>query len=206
MNELITGFTTLSNSELVGKADHIIASLSEEPGITYYPTPAPTLVVVKEGMDALNAAMALTDSKPATEQRDSLRPPLIQNLQLLAMNLETTTPGDRAKLAYTGYDLRKIAEHSHQPPAAPGGINVHATGTNGGIKIRCGANPNTNYYQFETTADPVNGPWSNPLTSTSSQKMMADGFTRGTDIYVRVRAANTNGDSPWSEIGSTLVT
>lgn len=205
MNELITGFSGLNNVNLVDKARHIIASLQEEPASTDYPTPSPDLLTLTGAADNLAAALAKTTSVPVTEERNSLRVPLIQYLQLLAMNLETTTPGDRSKLVYTGFDLRKIAEHTHQVPETPLNIQVIATGQNGGFKAKCSATPHTDFYEFETTADPVNGPWSTPIPTTNSQNMHGEGFPRGSDIYIHVRAVNTNGHSPWSEIGDTMV-
>ncbi|MDQ2868922.1 MAG: fibronectin type III domain-containing protein [Verrucomicrobiota bacterium] len=80
--------------------------------------------------------------------------------------------------------------------AAPGTIfgSLKAVGSNNII------------YEVEWALDPMAGPWTAGEPFTDTRRLILSGLPRGKDIFVRVRARNTNGPGPWSDVATIMVT
>jgi hypothetical protein len=65
---------------------------------------------------------------------------------------------------------------------------------------------NNRIYEAEWTLDPVAGPWTRVEGFTNTRKFLISDLVRGKDIYVRVRARNTKGAGPWSDVATIMVT
>ena len=205
MNELNVGFSEYSGAALKQKAQLVITTLSSAPGDGYFPSPVPTLAALQTAVDALDAALGTESTQANRALRESARETVINLLQQLAPNLETTANGDMAKLAATGFDLRKKPVRSTGPTPVPQNVRVRTTGTSGEAFVKCSAVALADAYELEHTLDPVDGPWVDGATFTSSQDMLLAGLTRGKDYYFRVRAIGSNGPSGWSDVATMMV-
>ena len=209
MKTLNSGFTRLNTVELANKANHIVTTLTTEPGPTYFPepfpAPVPSLINITVATGALANANALEDSVTATQTRKALRIPLQEMLRELAQHLEMVADGDLAKLAATGYELAKDPVHTHQPPGAPQNVSARATGVNGGIEVRCAPDTLAEFYELEVSTASAAGPWTAAGAFTSTRSLHAEGFAHGQDVYVHVRAVGVAGEGPWSDPAVVLV-
>jgi len=207
--KLNSGFTQFNTVYLVTKARHIVTTLDSGNGATYfnqpYPADVPSLADIGTATDALATANELEDSVSATQTRKALRVPVQDKLRNLADYLELVAAGDLLKLAATGYDLAKDPVHTHQPPGAPQDVIARATGINGGIDVRCAAEPLADFYELEVSTVSAAGPWTAAGSFTSTRSIHAEGFAHGQDVYAHVRAVGIAGESPWSDPAVVLV-
>ncbi len=205
MNELKTGFGRKSADGLRTFGGSVHHALSTGDGLTYFatvdPTPADVLTATTNYGDALD----LADSKNATQARASTRKELIHVLQRVAADCELIADGNRMMLVASGFELRKAPEHSHLPPAKPGNLRLKAGPLSGGIVAKVAPVTHADSYEMQTTADPVNGPWSASTPHTNSQNMAKTGLTPLTRIYVRVHAIGANGPGEWSDVAQVAV-
>jgi hypothetical protein len=66
--------------------------------------------------------------------------------------------------------------------------------------------PNIRIYELQWTFDPNLGPWNDGGNFPNSRAFKISGLPRGKDIWVRVRAVNTNGEGGWSDPATIMVT
>lgn len=195
MNELIVGFGALSQDVLLVKANHIVLSLT---GNAAFPTPAPTLAVIQAAITAYEAALSGDQTPANTVLRKSKKKVLIQQLQLLAANLETTANGDKVKLATTGFDIRKKATRTHAEMPAPQDLRLKR-GTLGEVFATVTKVPAAKAYELSYAIDQAKDPWTALPAFTTSRNMKASGLQPKKDYWFRVRAINTNGPGEYSD-------
>jgi hypothetical protein len=202
MNELKIGFATLSNTNLLKKAQTIHHALTTPPGSTYFPGLAnPSTAELLVAIDAFKIAV----TSGTASSRATTRTTLTEELKRLAANLEVAAKGDLVKLAETGYDLVKRPVRSEGPTAIPQNLRVKTTGTAGEALLKCKAVKHADAYEVEHTLDPGAGPWVDAGVFTDSQRLLLMGLTRGKDYYFRVRAIAATGKSGWSDVATMMV-
>lgn len=204
MRLLNSGFTELSDEDLFDKGTFIVAQLT---GNAFFPTTTPTLATVQTHLDALQAGLNMPPGVARDGAIATARPPLEETLQDLAENLEQTAPGDLQKLSTTGFDLRKTAVHTAEPPTTPQNLRLRNTATSGEVQFLFDKSDRAKSYQIQTTEDPNNGPWKDYDPVSSSRNVLVKGLTRAKDIWGRVRAIGPNHTrSSWSDPATVLVT
>lgn len=204
MDEPNSGFSALTNTELVAKATLIAYSLSRNPGLEYFPNPEPAVVEVEAATKSLSDAIGSENSAAITALRAKYRDELIVVLKKLAVYVALKADGDVVMLAASGFDLRKKASRTGELPGMPVDFMVKHTGISGEVRGRCKPVPNASSYEVESSLSP-DGPWTRGGIFTSSQKLMFTGLTRGKDYFFRVRAITAPGSGAWSDIASIMV-
>lgn len=205
MDILNTGFESYGYNDLSTKAKLIHTSLGTTPASGYYPTPSPTLIVLGDAIAELDGSIARGNAPGAAEDRENDKQALIAILVALAGYLENTTPGDRAKLATTGYDLRKEPERHTGPTGTPQNVRVKPTGIPGEAKPSCEAVDNAKTYEARATQDMTSGQYATCPPSTSIRGLHFTGLERGKDWYFQIRAISPSGPGPWSDPAMMMV-
>lgn len=205
MNELSIGYSQDSDATILAKAMKIHTALTTQPGLGFFPTPVPTMVIFKTVIDALQNALAGESTAANSALRRQKRDELVLLMQKLAAGLELTADRNLVALAATGYDLKAKATRSSGPLPAPQDLRVKTTGTTGEALCKCKAVPLADSYECAYTLEPVNGPWTALPAMSSSQNMLFTGLTRGKDYFFRVRAIGANGPSGWSDVATMMV-
>src|SRR6218665_3446862 len=134
MDEPNTGFSTLTNTELVAKATLIAYVLSRNPGLEYFPNPVPAVVVLEAATKSLSDAIGSENSAAMTALRAKYREELIDVLKKLAVHIALKADGDGVMLAASGFDIRKKASRTGEPPAMPADFEVKHTGISGEVR------------------------------------------------------------------------
>jgi hypothetical protein len=202
-NTLNRGFSEYSNDALVTKVGLIIGQLT---GNAYFAVTDPTMAQLATARDGLTGAMAQPDTPARRTAVASHRDIVGQMLEDLADNLEKTAANDVAKLATTGFDLKKDRVVSTEAPAVPLNLRLKTTGTSGEVQVLFDPSDRARSYQVQYTFDPNVGPWTDYDTFSSSRGIVVKGQPRAKDIWVRVRALGPNNTrSGWSDPATMLV-
>jgi len=205
MNELNTGFSKYSNADLLTKANLIVTELGEPPASSYYPLVDTDLAPLENAIAAFNTDVSLGNAAGAAEARADSRAVLIEALQELAVELEIQTPGDRAKLATTGYDLRKLRESDPSPTGRPQNVRATSTGNPGEVQLKCDGVDNASAYNCRASQNPEGDTWVAGPTVTAIRNLLMTDLERGKDWYFQIQAVGHNGASPWSDVALIMV-
>ena len=205
MNELITSYKDLPHAALLGRAGQIVTALSEAPGSVWFALAAPFRDAVAVQADLFSAALDKETCKSVTALRHTLRKSLRAAISRLAKYLEAIAEGDRAKLAETGYLLRKIPVRGQGPPAMPLRVRARPGEQTGTVKGSCKPVEHAALYEVQTCPDPVAGEWSRAGGFTDSRNFALSGLESGKVCYLRVRAIGANGPGPWGGPASVMV-
>ena len=205
MDILNTGFDSYSDAALVAKAELIIESVSTPPGSDYYDLPGTELADVITATTAFSNDIAKGNAPGAAEARVVTRAALISALKLLAAKLEATTPGERAKLATSGFDLRKIPVHNADPTGIPQNVKAKTTGNPGEAKLSCDSVPHAATYECRAGLHPEGPVWVTGPCATKIRELVFTGLERGKDWFFQIRAIGPNGTGPWSDVAMMMV-
>ncbi|RWU03946.1 fibronectin type III domain-containing protein [Pedobacter chitinilyticus] len=108
--DIATSLSKYNDSELVGKAQLITSSLTNN---VYFPTPDPSLAAIKAATDDLEVAIVLAKEAPTKANimdRDSKREILTGLLMQLSLYVKYTAKDDGKILATSGFSLTKAPE------------------------------------------------------------------------------------------------
>lgn len=205
MDILNTGFESYGYNDLSTKAKLILTSMRTAPASGYYATPSPPLADLEDAIDALDASIARGNAPGAAEDREDDKEALIVVLVALAGYAENATPGERAKLATTGYDLRKEPERHTGPTGTPQNVRVAPTGIPGEAKPTCEAVNHARTYEARATQDITSGQYATCPPSTSIRGLHFSGLERGKDWFFQIRAISPSGPGPWSDPAMMMV-
>jgi hypothetical protein len=205
MNELSVGFSQDADTKVFSKTSLIHTSLTTAPGITFFPSPVPTMLLYKADIDAFGGVLNSENTAANVALRKARRDALILSTQKLAANLELTANGDLVALAASGFDLKTKPTRSTGLLPAPLDLRVKTTGIAGEALCKCKAVPLADSYEPAWTLDPTAGPWTSLSAVSSSQNLLFSGLQRGKDYFFRVRAIGANGPSPWSDVATMMV-
>ena len=128
--KLVINFGPPSEADFQAKAGHIIACLTNNPHFPEpWPEPVPSLAQLNTAfqayLDAYHAS--LTHDTLKRMQRDATRATLTDLLKRVASYLELVAHLDTAKLATTGFDLRKDSVRGVHSGTLPAPVDFTAT-------------------------------------------------------------------------------
>ena len=159
---------------------------------------------------AAEAAMQkIADLETALKSARLAAGPLVEAARVatetLARRCEDAFASDPAGAIRVGFEVSGQAAST--PAGGYGAPQELATSMNenpGAIDWQCHPEAGADFYELETTVDPVHGPWLRQESSTRSRGTIT-GLPSGTRIYLRVRANGARGAGPWSEVSDRMV-
>ncbi len=196
------GLEGLTPMEVVERGRAHVAAMTGNPD---YTTPTPTLIVITNACDKLEAAeIAVTTN--GGKQDYILRNQRLQELKDLLKELggyvQAASEGDPVKIAGAAFATRKLPEPSGVPPA-PGNLRVRITTMPGELNLRWDGVEDKRIYQVQINdGDPlVEANWA-PLLMLSKNFHTAVGLISHKAYSFRVCAVGADGIGPWSDIGT----
>lgn len=112
-----------------------------------------------------------------------------------------------SQIASLGLPLQKDPVHTGGVPGVQADLVLRHGDMPGAVTGSLKAVGDNNIvYEAEWTLDPTAGPWTAGEPFTNTRKFTLSGLPRGKDVFVRVRARNTNGAGPWSDVATIMVT
>jgi hypothetical protein len=203
MNKLNSGFTRLSDKEFDNKAGQVLTAVTGNAAMV--PVQA-SLPAIQTQLVAYQDALSMPDGVAKTAQAKATRDALSTSLDQLARSIELIPAITDAQLATSGFDVRKQAGQTGEAPDVPSGLELKATGVTGQVQFLFGPSTRARTYEVQTTIDPSTGNWTQNGSFSSSRNVLLSGFTRGKDIWGRVRAIGPNNTaSGWSDPATVMV-
>jgi hypothetical protein len=201
MNRLNTGFSRVSDGQLVNIAQSVIAALT---GNEHFPALNPSLATVGAALAELRVALAMPRGIARNAAINGRRPKLVTLLEQLARNLELTPGVTDAMLATSGFWLRRMPTRTSAAVDAPANVRLKATGTSGQLQVLCRAVGRARAYQVQFTQHPNGDQWNDGGVFASTRAILINGLTRGKDYWARVRAIGPAGPGPWSDPATAM--
>ncbi len=205
MNILNTGFEDYSDPDLLTKANAIYQTLGTAPASTTYAAVEPSMIDLQQAIDGFEATVGIGNNPAQVELRAQKRGQLITVLELMAVNLESITPGNRVDLSTTGYTLRKIPVRDSSPTGIPENVGAKPTGNQGEAKLSASAVSHATAYEGRATQDLAAGPFVSCPPSSGVRGLLFTGLERGKDWFFQIRAIGPNGVGPWSDPAMMMV-
>ncbi|MEO6784532.1 MAG: hypothetical protein ABI318_00255, partial [Chthoniobacteraceae bacterium] len=113
--------------------------------------------------------------------------------------------GDSAEgITNVGFAIASASPSPVGQLGAPSNLVTNMGDSEGEIDWNCHPEHGASYYEPETTADPVHGPWARQESTTRSGGTIT-GLPSGVRQYLRVRANGPGGPGPWSDISDRMV-
>ena len=184
-------FVALINTQLIAFLRNVITLMT---GNAQYPTPSPTLEVMKAAVDAFETAVheALDGGKIAIATRDAQRVEVLSLARQLASYVDGHCNNDLVTLLSSGFTGVKAKSHSYVP-AAPGNQRLQYTGKSGELMLRFDRISNAMNYSIECATSPE-GPWEARGLSTTT-RVTLDNLTPGKVYWARASANGAAGSS-----------
>ena len=210
--KLVITFGPLSEADFQAKAGHVIACLTNNPHFPEpWPEPVPSLALLNAAyqayLDAYHAS--LTHDSLKRMQRDAARATLTDLLRQVAGYLELVAHLDTAKLATTGFDLRKDIVRGVHSGTLPAPVDFTAThGPKSGTALLHVARlAGAKLYEVQVAqGDPsVEANWKTVAKSSVSSHILIEGLTPGQMYWFRIRAIGSGGDGEWTDPISLIV-
>jgi hypothetical protein len=147
---------------------------------------------------------ALAASKQATADKDAAIAALAAAANQIAAYVDLTANGDESKILSAGLSIRA----ARTPQTVPGQVmNLSLTTSDnaGALDAHWDSLPGAKSFEVQTSPDPfTDATWRTADTVTNSTVTLT-GFTSGAKIWVRVRAINSKGKGPWSDVATKIV-
>jgi hypothetical protein len=213
--KLIITFEPMSDSGLLTLSGGVVEALTDNPHFPEpWAPPTPGLATVRGGVEALRSAYyaALSRDTFKIAERNQRRVELERMLRQVVAYLELTANGDVAKLATTGFELRRDAGRgrassaSAAVPPAPSDLRLSMTGARGVVELNAINLPGVIGYEIQiSTGDPTaEASWIFCKLAPTLRRVLIDGLPSG-PFWVRVRAISRNGNGAWTTPVSVLV-
>ncbi|HCN82976.1 MAG TPA: hypothetical protein DIT07_05050 [Sphingobacteriaceae bacterium] len=200
---LIKSYVNVSDADLEVKSSHIETRLTDNPD---FPDIAPALAVFTGFQNTFSLALgkAVSGDKVAIALKNQAKESLVENMRSLALQIESRSNGDKAKLLSSGFDLASDGEST---PAleAPANFKV-SEGPNSGqvISVVKGGWKNVAYSHEYTLSPPdVNTIWL-AKTSTTAEYTFS-GLPSGIKAYFRVAVIGSKDQVHYTEVHSRMV-
>ncbi|MFZ1687315.1 MAG: fibronectin type III domain-containing protein [Flavobacteriales bacterium] len=195
------GTGDLNPAGLVGKADHVVASMTSNVNFT---TPIPALATVTTSRDALVLAIANAENRGRAEIdiRDAAADELRALLAALVRYVNVEAAGDVDKAVSSGFELVKTPQ-SVAELSAPLDVEVSGKNIEGTLRLKWKPVEGARMYNmYVNTSDPTKPEaWRLVAVSSVSRKTIKD-LPPGAFCSFRVTALGTAGEGPASEIVS----
>jgi hypothetical protein len=174
-------------------------------GNTNYPTTYPALPDITTALDDLGdkIAAAAGRDKTAIAARNAAWETAKSLIRQLASYVQMHCQNDLAILLTSGFTAAKTPAPVG-PLGAPQNVRLSRTKMSGQLQLRFkSVHGVTAGYTVQTASDPA-GPFTDYL-NTSTSRVLIDGRTPLTTVWVRVRATGAQGPGPWSEPACIIV-
>jgi hypothetical protein len=204
MNPLNSGFASLSDVDFLARGLGIVSALSKPPGSSLFPTAAAMVAELETLLGDFTRTIHLGNAPGAKVKRANARAAAAEKIQRLAVLLAAVST-DRAKLAHTGFPLRKSWTRDRRPTATPQNVKAMPTGLPGGAKLSATGIRNALAYEARATRDMASGVFTACHPATAIRKLRFTGLERGKDWFFQIRAISPNGPGPWSDPAMMMV-
>jgi hypothetical protein len=189
-------FTRYSVSQLITFLRNVITMMT---GNAAYPTPSPTLTVVKTAVDDLEAktTAALNRGRLEVAARRAAQRSVLSLARQLSNYVESNCAGSVETLLSSGFDARRSAS-PEQIPVVPANPRLNHNGSSGMLVFRFTGDGSRNTRNFSVQhAESETGPWIDHDLSTST-RVDIPGLTPGKVYYARAKANAAAGSSDWT--------
>jgi len=202
IRDIVLELEDLTVPQLIARLRAISAGIAAE---TAYASLLPEVTLLNGMIDALEASQtALINAQnavpPATMNRNDKQTLAVEKMWSLLPALGELTTDD-AQLEAIG--LRRKSKPSPRPvPAKPTGLELAAGDEEGEVSGQCNGQPGVvDYYEIQHTQDDPNGANPNWVLADTAKKSRFElsGLPTGVKIWVRLRAVNAKGKSPWCD-------
>lgn len=204
MKTIKLGLDGLTAIEKVAKSLFIETKMAA--AVATFPTPNPTLLVVKAAREDLEAAVAetLNGGKAATFAKNQAEEVLTELLTQLAGYVQSVAGADEAKILSSGYELRRRGDPIGDLPA-PKNLVARFTDFPGRIELDWDPLHGSRLFNvFRNDEDPDEPTKWLLISKTTASKFTVDGLTTGQYYWFRVNAEGTAGESPMSDPAKSL--
>lgn len=186
-------YATYPISVLIMFVRNVIAMMT---GNTSFPTPSPTLPVVKTAVDDLEvkAQAALNGGKVEYAARRAAEATVLSLTRQLGNYVESTANGDLETLISSGFEAVRAPSPS-VIPAVPASATLDHTDQSGELLLRFVGDYNVRNFSIEY-GESASGPWTDNGLSTST-RVTLDGLTPGKTYWARACANGAAGTSDW---------
>lgn len=202
MFDVALDINRLSIPALIARIRSIVSGVKGQAALAALHAEADALGATADTLE--NCETALTSAKSAVTQkvveRDAAEEPVFAKAKALAINVGKTAPDEATVLAA---NLRVAGKPGPRPvPDKPTGLELTVGDEEGEISGQCNGQPGiVDYHEIEfTTGDPnASGTvWQHADTSKKSVFELKN-LPSGQKVWVRLRAVNARGKSPWSD-------
>ncbi|HEY3663042.1 MAG TPA: fibronectin type III domain-containing protein [Chthoniobacterales bacterium] len=201
--KLRTGFLSYNAADLLVLADKAVQNAT---GVAVWVSLGAMLPIITALADALRAAMANSGAGHATIE-DNARIALAQQMSAFASAVNAVTTATEDDRVALGLPMAKKPERSGAVPEMQISLAVKP-GPASGVVVGSFKHVGQNILIYEaqyTMGDPNTGPWIEIEPFSTSRHFEISNLDRAKDVWVRVRARNSNGPGPWSDPATTLV-
>lgn len=204
MIKLNTGFASLSDTDFLMRGRGIVSALGKPPASSDFPSAAGPAAQLHTLLNTFADCILRGNAPGAKADREAARSAAadaIKRLAALLLNLS----GDPAKMAHTGFPLRKEYTRDRTPTGTPGNVTAKPTGIPGEAKLSATRVHQALMYQARATQDPASGVFTECDPASSTRKLRFHGLERGKDWFFQIRALGPNGTGPWSDPAMMMV-
>lgn len=199
---LIKNYSRLNEADLDYKAQSIVHSLT---GNENFPLTDPSLAAFTLVKDNYITARenVVNGGRIEVAIKNQAKQTLLDQMFLLATNIESLAKGDRVKLLTSSFDLIKMPEPT---PPITGPLSIFlADGVNvGEIKVTVSVIKGVSSHTFQYTADPQSdNNWVSK--SSTTRQVVFGGLPSGTKLYFRAIAIAKKDQELLSEMVSRVV-
>lgn len=217
--KVIISFEQYSEPGFQAVVGCIMAGLTDNPHFPLpWPAPVPSLEQLKAAFAAYQEAYYASQTRDQLKiaQRNELRRVVTRMLRQIGVYLELVADGDQAKLATTGFELRRDAVRGSAAAAganpitglldAPREFRISLGGRGGTLELNAISQAWALSYEVQTTqGDPaVESNWTHFKIVPTLRRALLDGLPNG-PIWVRVRAFSRGGYGAWTTPLSVLM-
>ena len=199
------GFLTKdSDAQLDQDTETIIASMT---GNANFPTPSPTLVVIKAALDAFTAALsdAADGGVEKTAIKNAKREELVTLLRQLSSYVFATADDDMTKLLSSGFPAQKTARPPIGPLPTPAAPFLSQGPVTGSLSASTPPINGSYIYNWRVALASAPAAFVKKVQSTAARNTF-DGLTPGQIYNVQLNAVGTAGVTDWSGPGELMIT
>jgi hypothetical protein len=209
---VITGVANFTDPELIVYGGAVVAGTKANPDLVEpWGNGAPPWTELDTRYQRYCGAVFAAQSQDTEKikARNEARAAFVEVFKRVAAYAEFVANGNVELLLKAGFQLRHTrSTPSTEPPAAVTDLRGFSTEQSGTIEMHASKSDGALGYEVQATStDPATTPdpvWGHVRTVYVVQKFMLTGLSPGF-VWVRIRAGNVNGESPWSAPVRVLV-
>jgi hypothetical protein len=198
------GFLTKdSDAQLDQDVETIIASMT---GNANFPTPSPTLAVVKTALDAFTAALseAADGGVEKTAIKNAKRANLVSLLRQLSSYVFATCDEDMTNLLSSGFPAQKTSRSPIGPLPPPGTPFLSQGAVTGSLDASTSPVAGSYIYNWRVALASAPTVYVKQVQTTAASNTF-EGLTPGQIYNVQLNAVGTAGTTDWSGPGELMV-